>query len=215
MYKYFKEHILVEKGKVQAFILLFLFHFITYVVNNYFLIVLFQSTNLLLSRSQKPNNSSAINHEECEKYKFNFNNFNDVDHRLKLYFYQTKFEEEGEHFKWIVRGKIYNTNTSSLFEGVVVLSTTKCYVMEIYAPENDDVTKWLRQVVSVTVDRLEFIQLLPWKIGLTFYIRDWGSFLLLLQDILRTDSLLLYFASKLIKNNVRFSPSLPKYFLFL
>ncbi|XP_075149395.1 uncharacterized protein LOC142223398 isoform X2 [Haematobia irritans] len=128
-------------------------------------------------------------------YKFNYTDFNDIDHRLKLYFYQTKFEEQGEHFKWIVKGQIYNENTKQLCEGCVVVSTCKIYLMEIFGEEHDDVTKWLKPIITCTIDRLETIQLLPWKIGLSFHLRDWGGFLLLLQDILRTDSLLLFFAN--------------------
>ncbi|XP_005181896.2 uncharacterized protein LOC101890827 isoform X1 [Musca domestica] len=134
-------------------------------------------------------------------FKFNYTDFNYIDHRLKLYFYQTKFEEKDEHFKWIVKGRIYNENTKQLSDGCVVMSNCKLYVMQSYAEENDDVAKWLRPIVSCTVDRLESIQLLPWKIGLHFLLRDWGGFLLLLQDILRTDSLMLFFANNSLPPN--------------
>lgn len=147
-----------------------------------------------MSSSRKTNSQTD---QKCEPYKFNYTDFNDVDHRLKLYFYQTKFDEN-EQFKWLARGRIYNDNTKTLCAGIVVMSTCKCYLMETFAPENEDVAKWLRLLVSVTADRLECIQLLPWKLGLAFTLRDWGNFQLLLQDILRTDSLLLYFASKYI-----------------
>lgn len=150
-----------------------------------------------MSRTTQRFIESESSPSKCEKYKFNYTDFSDVDHRLKFYFYQMKFEEDGEHFKWIVKGKIYNENLGTLSDGIVVMSTVKCYVMEAFAPENDNVSKWLRPIVSVTADRLESIQLLPWKVGLVFTLRDWGGFLLLLQDILRTDSLLFYFTSEL------------------
>ncbi|XP_030377461.1 serine/threonine-protein kinase 11-interacting protein [Scaptodrosophila lebanonensis] len=157
---------------------------------------LFQSTNLLMSSSKKLIEAEAAPVTNLSQpYKFNYTNFNDIDHRLKLYFYQSKFEENGEHFKWLARGRIYNEQTQVLCDGLVVMSTCKCYLMEAFAPPHDDVTKWLRQVISVTMDRLESVQVLPWKMGLSFALRDWGSFLLLLQDIIRTDSLLLYFAN--------------------
>ncbi|XP_039948966.1 uncharacterized protein LOC120767218 isoform X2 [Bactrocera tryoni] len=152
---------------------------------------LVQTTNSLMSSSRKSNSQAD---QKCEPYKFNYTDFNDVDHRLKLYFYQTKFDEN-EQFKWLARGRIYNDNTKTLCAGIVVMSTCKCYLMEAFGPENEDVAKWLRLLVSVTADRLECIQLLPWKLGLAFTLRDWGNFQLLLQDILRTDSLLLYFAN--------------------
>lgn len=173
-----------------------------------------QSTNILMSSSKKlidsetmsnvksgtalPTNSSPLKNTTVSShpYKFNYTDFNEIDHRLKLYFYQTKFEKK-EHFKWIVKGLVLNENNKKLTEGLVIMSTCKLYVMEAYAAENEDVTKWLRPIISCTVDRLESIQLLPWKMGLSFYLNDWGGFLLLLQDILRTDSLLLFFASEL------------------
>ncbi|XP_065358228.1 uncharacterized protein LOC135952286 isoform X2 [Calliphora vicina] len=173
---------------------------------------LMQSTNILMTSSKKlidsetlsnvksgtalPGNSNSSNKSTSasQVYKFNYSDFNDIDHRLKLYFYQTKFEKD-EHFKWIVKGRILNENTKKLTDGVVVMSTCKLYVMEAYAAETEDVSKWLKITISCTVDRLDSIQLLPWKMGLSFYLNDWGGFLLLLQDILRTDSLMLFFAN--------------------
>lgn len=48
--------------------------------------------------------------------------------------------------------------------------------------------------LSVTMDRVEMLRVLPWKIGVTFSIKALGDVHLLLQDILRTDGLLLFFA---------------------
>lgn len=141
-----------------------------------------------VAKPKDSTNSSVATH----LYKFNYKDFNDIDHRLKLYFYQTKFEEKNEHFKWIVKGRIYIESTKQLIEGCVVVSTCKVYVMEAFAEQNDDVSKWLRPLTTCTVDRLEYIQVLPWKMGLSFYLRGWGGFLLLLQDIWRTGSLMLF-----------------------
>ncbi|EDV57921.2 uncharacterized protein Dere_GG25106, isoform B [Drosophila erecta] len=151
----------------------------------------FQSTNLLMSSSKKLIESEATVFG-TQPYKFNYIDFNDIDHRLKLYFYQRKFKEDGEHFKWLAKGRIYNEQTQSLAEGLVVMSNCKCYLMEAFAEPQDDVAKWLRQVISVAVNRLVAIDLLPWKLGLSFTLRDWGGFVLLLHDMLRTDSLLNY-----------------------
>ncbi|XP_043662112.1 serine/threonine-protein kinase 11-interacting protein isoform X2 [Drosophila teissieri] len=151
----------------------------------------FQSTNLLMSSSKKLIESEATV-LGTQPYKFNYGDFNDIDHRLKLYFYQRKFKENGEHFKWLAKGRIYNEQTQSLGEGLVVMSNCKCYLMEAFAAPHDDVAKWLRQVISVADNRLVAIDLLPWKLGLSFTLKDWGGFVLLLHDMLRTDSLLNY-----------------------
>ncbi|XP_073823890.1 uncharacterized protein isoform X2 [Musca autumnalis] len=156
------------------------------------------TTNNTKTTSTTTNLNSSLN---SRAFKFNYTDFNDIDHRLKLYFYQTKFEEKDEHFKWIVKGRIYNENTKQLCDGCVVMSTCKLYLMQFFSEENDDVSKWLKPIVACTVDRLESIQLLPWKIGLVFQLRNWGGFLLLLQDILRTDSLMLFFANNSLPSN--------------
>ncbi|XP_017120519.1 serine/threonine-protein kinase 11-interacting protein isoform X1 [Drosophila elegans] len=150
-----------------------------------------QSTNLLMSSSKKLIESEAA-FLGAQPYKFNFSDFNSIDHRLKLYFYQSKFKENGEHFKWLVKGHIYNEQTQAMTEGLVVMSNCKCYLMEAFAEPHDEVAKWLRQVVGVSLSRLVTIELLPWKLGLSFSLRDWGGFTLLLHDMLRTDSLLAY-----------------------
>lgn len=61
---------------------------------------------------------------------------------------------------------------------------------------SDDISKWVRRQLSGTIDRLHTVRVLPWKIGLTFDIKGIGTLQLLLQDILRTDSLLLFLASE-------------------
>ncbi|KAH8255673.1 hypothetical protein KR038_008440 [Drosophila bunnanda] len=147
----------------------------------------FQSTNLLMSSAKKLIDSA----EATQPYKFNYNNFNEIDHRLKLYFYQCKFKEQGEHFAWLAKGCIYNESTQALGQGIVVVSTSKLYLMDCYAPPHDDVSKWLRQVVCVPLDRLMAIDLLPWKMGFSFSLKDWGVFVLFLHDMKRTESLLL------------------------
>ncbi|KAH8413939.1 hypothetical protein KR009_000637 [Drosophila setifemur] len=149
----------------------------------------YQSTNLLMSKKLIESEDKACT---SHPYKFNYRDFNDIDHRLKLFFYQKKFKEEGEHFHWLAKGRIFNEQTQALGEGILVISTRRCYLMEAFAAPHDDVTKWLRQVVSVTVDRLVAIKLMPWKLGLSFSLKGWGGFVLLMLDMLRTDSLLLY-----------------------
>lgn len=131
-----------------------------------------------------------------QPYKFNYSDYSDIDHRLKLYFYQSKFKEVGEHFKWLAKGRIYNEQTQTMRDGILVISTSKCYLMEAYADPQDDVAKWLRQVICVTTNRMTRIRLLPWKLGLSFTLRDWGGFVLILQDTMRTDNLLFYLAGK-------------------
>lgn len=165
---------------------------------NGFIAGLFQSTNLLMSRSAK---SVPQDHEPCDEFKFSYTNFDSVDHRLKLYLYQNIFEDDNEHLKWLVKGKLFNDSSASepdaeLQPAIFVMSTTKWHILNIIGRESDNLSKWLKRQASGTIDRVETIRVLPWKIGVTFTIKFLGNIHFLLQDIMRTDSLLLFFASK-------------------
>lgn len=98
---------------------------------------LFQSTNLLLSKTAKDNNQVP----PCDKFRFSYTDFENVDHRFKLFLYQNIFEDVGEHMKWIVKGKIFNdnnissTDTAAIIDGIFVMSTTKFYVLQIVGNE--------------------------------------------------------------------------------
>lgn len=84
------------------------------------------------------------------------------------------------------------------FDGFFVLSTSKCYVLKIVgSTADDDPSKWLKRYMAVTVDRLEKIKVLPWKIGLEVTVKGVGVLNLLLHDILRTDSFLLHISNNL------------------
>lgn len=137
----------------------------------------------------------------CDKFKFSYEEFDQADHRLKLYLYQNIFEDGNEHLKWLVKGILYNDAVNSdpnakLQPALFVMSTTKWYVLNIIGQETDDVTKWLKRDAFGTINRVEMIRVLPYKVGISFKIKYFGNIHFFLQDIMRTDSLLLFFASK-------------------
>lgn len=95
---------------------------------------LFQSTNMLMSRRSV----SAIGQNEtpCNEYKFSYTNFDNVDHRLKLFLYQNLFEDDNEHLKWVVKGRmLMDSTTIGNFNGIFVMSTTKFYVLQVTGAE--------------------------------------------------------------------------------
>lgn len=61
---------------------------------------------------------------------------------------------------------------------------------------SDDPSTWLKNLLTVRIDKLETVRVLPWKIGVDFTILGVGHIHIILQDILRTDALLLLFAGK-------------------
>lgn len=142
----------------------------------------------------------------CEPYKFSYEDFSNTDHRLKLYLYTSIFEDNNEHFKWLIKGITFtdamNTDPDTpLRPAIFVMSTTKWYVLHEIGDESDDIAKWLKRDISGTIDRVETIRVLPWKVGITFSIKNVGKIHFLLQDIARTDSLLLFFASELFSDS--------------
>lgn len=155
--------------------------------------------------------AGKIDTPPCDKFKFSFTEFDNVDHRLKAYLYQYIFENDNEHLKWLVKGCLFSDAINSkpeaeLQPAIFVMSTTKWYVLNIIGKETDDVTKWLKKDAFGTVYRVETIQVLPWKVGVTFKIKNYGSIHFFTQDIMRTDNLLLFFASK--SNSHQFNHSL-------
>lgn len=145
--------------------------------------------------------AAKIDAPPCEKFKFSYTEFDSVDHRLKLHLYQNIFENDNEHLKWLVKGCLFSDAVNGdpeaeLQPAIFVMSTTKWYVLNIIGKEMDDVTKWLKKDAYGTVYRVETIQVLPWKVGVTFKIKNHGSIHFFTQDIMRTDNLLLFFASK-------------------
>lgn len=153
---------------------------------------------MLLSRSVK--SSSSKEEAPCDEFRFSYTHFDNVDHRLKLFLYQNIFEDDNEHLKWLVKGRMINDSSNeadtTLQSAIFVMSTTKWYVLNIVDREHDDVGKWIKRQFFGTIDRVEMVRVLPWKIGVTFTIKFLGNIHFLLQDIIRTDSLLLFFASE-------------------
>lgn len=159
---------------------------------------LFQSTNMLMSKTPKPNKPDPSTNLPFEPIKYSYTDYSNVDHRLKLYLYQNLFEDTNESLKWLVSCVIFDENQLDKwptgFDGLFIMSTTKFYVMKKTAAENDDPSSWMKKHLSGTIDRVGIAQVLPWKIGMKFVISAVGGIHIILQDILRTDCLILFFA---------------------
>uniref|UniRef100_A0A182K0A9 LKB1 serine/threonine kinase interacting protein 1 N-terminal domain-containing protein n=1 Tax=Anopheles christyi TaxID=43041 RepID=A0A182K0A9_9DIPT len=158
---------------------------------------LFQSTNMLMAKNPKGKSDESLLKKLYEPIRYSYNDFANVDHRLKLYLYQNLFEDGQESLKWLVSCVIFDDNRvdewPSGFDGLFIMTTTKFYIMKKVAAENDDPSTWLKKHLSGTVDRVGIAQSLPWKIGIKFIISAIGGLHVILQDILRTDKLMLFF----------------------
>lgn len=160
-----------------------------------------------MSRNQNQPLTATKDAKPVEKFRFSYTEFDNVDHRLKLFLYQNIFEDENEHLKWLVKGKIFRDSTANsecdgqLQSAIIVMSTTKWYLLHIIGSEQEDISKWLKNQRMVTIDRIEMVRVLPYKIGITFSVKFDGNIHMVLQDISQTDSLLLFFASKSTLSN--------------
>lgn len=83
-----------------------------------------------MSRSQRADNANGTS---CDPFRFSYTNFDEVDHRLKLYLYQFVFEDDNEQLKWIVKSHMYAEKWEGI--GIFVMSTTKFYVLKVTAAE--------------------------------------------------------------------------------
>lgn len=57
---------------------------------------------------------------------------------MKLFLYQNIVADHNEHFEWLVNGKIMEENTNNIYDGIIVMSITSFYILEIRGKERDD-----------------------------------------------------------------------------
>uniref|UniRef100_A0A1L8DN41 Putative serine/threonine-protein kinase 11-interacting protein n=1 Tax=Nyssomyia neivai TaxID=330878 RepID=A0A1L8DN41_9DIPT len=124
-----------------------------------------------------------------DPFKFTFDDFGNVDHRIQIFLYQHIFMENSEKLLWVVRCRFCDEKVSSdWFDGIVVMSTVRFYTFLITGEENDDPSKWLRRLTLVPVEEMKSIRCLPWSIGVTFCTRTMANVHILLRDRSRTGS---------------------------
>lgn len=145
---------------------------------------LFKSTNMLMSKTPKPKREpeTPVNHP-YEPIQYNYEDLSIVDHRIKLHIFQNVLEDNDEKLNWIVRGLLIEDKACFAPNfGIVIMSTKKFYVMKIDGIESEDVSSWMKKSSMNAMDKLEYIQMLPYKMGLTFWMRGNIGIHLLLQD---------------------------------
>ncbi|XP_055709493.1 serine/threonine-protein kinase 11-interacting protein isoform X2 [Phlebotomus papatasi] len=124
-----------------------------------------------------------------DPFKFTFDDFGNVDHRIQVYLYQHIFMENSEKLLWVVRCRFWDERASTEWaDGIVVMSTVRFYTFLITAEENDDPSKWLKKNAHVPVEEMKSIRSLPWSVGVTFSTRNLSNVHILLRDSRRTQS---------------------------
>ncbi|GAB0097309.1 Serine/threonine-protein kinase 11-interacting protein [Sergentomyia squamirostris] len=124
-----------------------------------------------------------------DPFKFTFDDFGNVDHRIQVFLYQHIFIENSEKLLWVVRCRFCDEKISTdWYDGIVVMSTVRFYTFLITGEENDDPSKWLRRLALVPVEEMKSIKCLPWSVGVSFCTRTMSNVHILLRDPVRTQS---------------------------
>lgn len=75
---------------------------------------------------------SALTEDNSNEIEFSFDgDFSQVDHRIKYHLYHYIFEDEHEHFVWLLHCVILSTNMTEPVTACLVLSTHKVYILHL------------------------------------------------------------------------------------
>ncbi|CAL4066239.1 unnamed protein product, partial [Meganyctiphanes norvegica] len=110
--------------------------------------------------------------------QYSYEDFSDVDHRLKLYCEVLLFHEPGEYLHGLIKAVLLIRGGRREFQGLLVLSNMKFYVLEIIAQEDESPQSWLELVSSHGMKDVTTIHSLLHRQGLAITA---GDFLLLLS----------------------------------
>ncbi|GLG93730.1 Serine/threonine kinase 11-interacting protein [Gryllus bimaculatus] len=119
--------------------------------------------------------------------QYSYSDFQQVDHRLRLYFLQELLESDEE----LLLAEILKTGNSSPFPGLTVFSSTRVWVLQIIGTEGDNPETWLQENTKFPLLSVNAIFPLLWEQGIGVECKelDW-HILMLLQDSQRTHNFL-------------------------
>lgn len=145
---------------------------------------IFIKSSALLSKTPKTKKEAenVINHKPIQ---YNYENLSIVDHRVKLFLFQNVIEDNEEKLIWLVKCITIEDDADQSgipSYGVVVMTTRKIYSLKIFNTESDDVEKWLKKSITSSIEGIQIIREMPWKIGITFSIKGMKNIHLLLHD---------------------------------
>lgn len=160
------------------------------------------SNKQLMLKTEKTPRSTAGN------IQYSYTDFSSIDHRIKLHIVLNVFEHEKEELILLLRAEVLTQNSDDPFPGILILSTSKVYVLKIDGPEGDDPQRWLRKEMSWTIDRLRRFSPIPFKQGVLVELEQPNrtyeeldsaiTFLCVLQDFQRTLNFLFYVTDYLL-----------------
>lgn len=139
--------------------------------------------------------------------QYSYSDFGQVDHRIKLFLFQSMYQHDDEELVFLLRGHV--TNADSVHSaGCIVLSTHGFYILEVTSDEvGDDASDWLQLKSTYTIDQLLYVYALPWHQGVAFQLQGNTTYLLLLQDSLRTNNFFTFLTDEKIPKSYEIEPS--------
>ncbi|KAG7176525.1 Serine/threonine-protein kinase 11-interacting protein-like 1 [Homarus americanus] len=104
--------------------------------------------------------------------RYSYEDFADVDHRLKLYCEVLLFHEPGEQLLGLVKAVLLIKGGRREFQGLLVISNKKLYILEIVAQEDDSPQAWLELCSSYNLSDVGTIHSLYQRQGLALSLAD-------------------------------------------
>ncbi|KAK7071172.1 hypothetical protein SK128_005199 [Halocaridina rubra] len=141
-------------------------------------------------------------HRLVNPIRYSYEDFSDIDHRLKLHCEVLLFHEPDELLLGLVKGILLLKEGLREFQGLLVISSKKFYVLEIVGQEDDSPQTWLELQSSYSLSEVTVVHSLYQRQGLGFSIGE-SDLLLSLADSHRANCFFNFFLETVEEYGVR------------
>ncbi|XP_037788373.1 serine/threonine-protein kinase 11-interacting protein-like isoform X5 [Penaeus monodon] len=104
--------------------------------------------------------------------RYSYEDFADVDHRLKLHCDVILFHEPGEQLMGLVKAVLLIQGGKREFQGILAVSNKKLYILEIVAQEDDSPQTWLELNSCHSLSEVTTVHSLYQRQGLALSVAD-------------------------------------------
>ncbi|XP_047483139.1 serine/threonine-protein kinase 11-interacting protein-like isoform X4 [Penaeus chinensis] len=104
--------------------------------------------------------------------RYSYEDFADVDHRLKLHCDVILFHEPGEQLMGLVKAVLLIQGGKREFQGILAVSNKKLYILEIIAQEDDSPQTWLELNSCHGLNEVTTVHSLYQRQGLALSVAD-------------------------------------------
>lgn len=151
--------------------------------------------NSVNSKLESPDGTKAAvtpTNLDNDRVCYNYTNFSEVDHRIKLFLYEKLFENDDEELILLLRADVMDKN-NVFYPGCLVISTHSCFLLKITGEEcGDDAGSFLEKVISVILSKFQLSRV-SWDQSVLMTADN--QYLLILHDLVRTNDFLKFVAN--------------------